>query len=269
MKILKYIFPVVAVLAAASCSNDEYKPGEPDVEGSYDVSFAPEQSKTIEYGPKDKKFEYEITATRSNTDGAIEVPLTIKGDNKVIFATPLMFGDGESTAKFKVFFTDLEIQKPYEFVISIEDPKYALIYGFGETTVTLSVIKVDYAYAKRGVYSSPILGQPGSPAEFPVDLEYSAILGTYRVTNTWSGGGEPIVFQWDGQSEVVNMAADAMFATGLSARVDQAGNTAPIYAKILGAKYSKKDNTLIFMFDYSVPDVGGSIGQSQDTIKLQ
>ncbi len=269
MKILKYIFPVVAVLAAASCSNDEYKPGEPDIDGSYNVYFEADQSKSIEYGPKDKKFEYEITATRNNTDGAIEVPLTIKGDEKVIFATPLIFDDGESSATFKVIFSDLEIQKPYEFVISIDDPKYALIYGLEETTVTLSVIKVDYTYAKRGVYSSPILGNGTDPAQFSVELEYSAILGTYRVTNTWDGGGEPIVFQWDGQSEKVTIDSDAMFATGISARIDAAGNTAPIYAKPLGAKYSKNDNTLIFLFDYSVPDVGGSIGQSQDSIKLQ
>ena len=262
MKNLRYIFSALAVLAAVSCSNDEYKPGEPDLADSYDVYFDAGQSQNLAFDQDEKKLEVEITATRNNTAEAISVPVVIKGDNSVVFATPLEFNAGQNSSSFKLVFDGLEIQKKYDYIISIEDPKYALIYGLEATTVTLSVIKEDYVKKFDGSYTCGLLKAPNNV--FGVTVEYSPVLDKYRVNNTWQGLGEPIVFNWDGKSETVTMDKGATFNTGLD--YDGAGNY--FQAVYLAAKYFPKEKGFMFMFEYNVPGIG-SVGAVQDKLMLR
>lgn len=266
MKNLRYIFSALAVLAAVSCSNDEYKPGEPDRADSYDVFFDAGQSQDLAFDKDEKKLEVEITATRNNTAEAISVPVVIKGDNSVVFATPLEFNAGQSSSSFKLVFDGLEIQKQYDFLVSIEDPKYALIYGLEATTVTLSVVKEDYEKKFDGTYTCGILNPPANA--FGVTVEYSPVLDKYRVNNTWDVqggmGGEPIVFNWDGKSETVTMDKGATFNTGID--YDGAGNY--IQAVYAAAQYFPKEKSFAFVFEYTIPGIG-AFGAVQDQLVLR
>ena len=131
----------VPFFALASCDNEEeYKPGEPDVDGCYGVYFPSQEIKT-NYEPTDA-LEFTVTAARKVEKGAISVPLEISGNEKGYFELPstIDFADGEAETSITVKFTKAPVGEQLSLSIQVTDPQYVSKYSSFDASVSASVI---------------------------------------------------------------------------------------------------------------------------------
>ena len=144
MKLLnKILYGLMAVpfFALASCDNEEeYKPGEPDVDGCYGVYFPSQEIKT-NYEPTDA-LEFTVTAARKVEKGAISVPLEISGTEKGYFELPstIDFADGEAETSITVKFSKAPVGEQLSLSIQVTDPQYVSKYSSFDASVSASVI---------------------------------------------------------------------------------------------------------------------------------
>lgn len=144
MKLLnKILYGLMAVpfFAFASCDNEEeYKPGEPDVDGCYGVYFPSQEIKT-NYEPTET-LEFTVTAARKVEKGAISVPLEIIGNEKGYFELPstIDFADGEAETSITVKFSKAPLGEQLSLSLQITDPQYVSKYSSFDASVSASVI---------------------------------------------------------------------------------------------------------------------------------
>lgn len=175
--------------------------------------------------------EFEVALLRSDAKDALTVPLkgvcTIDG----IFDVPesVEFPSGVDSVNVKITVLDkIEMFKNYSLTLSVPEEythQYALQDGYPACSV--EVVKEDYVTYAEGLFYDTFWEETA----WAHTLQYSELLGNYRIKNPWGTGGEDFVFTWDG-TEKVTMSAKK-YATGI---------THPSYgaitANILGAAYS-------------------------------
>ena len=127
-------------LSLVSCQ-EEIGVGPLDPEGCYGVYF-PEQGVPGEQEPNDSK-TFTFTARRTNTDGAIGVPVTVLDTNDVYQVSDIVFADGEKETTFKVRYPGVKTGNDYPCTIRISDPQYYSKYSANtiELSWTVSVVK--------------------------------------------------------------------------------------------------------------------------------
>ncbi len=253
----------LAGMAAVSCSGDGYEPGQEDVENCPDVYFDAGQSGNFAFD-QTEEIELTFTVSRLNTADTFVVPLDIAGPEGIIDVTPLIFESGQESSEIVVrVLSDLEMQREYEFVLSIPAPDYAPLYGLNETSLTISIIREDYEQVGRGSFRSELLGPGNSRAV----LQYSEILDRYRIVSPWGSEGN-IVFIWDGSSEKVDFDEDASFFIAQISTVDGVFAT---YGEPESGSYDPDTKTFTFNIWYGVPSEGDTagFGYSEDTYELE
>lgn len=128
-------------LAATSCVEETYTPGEPELEGCYGVYFptGQENAGTNNLDPDAAK-SLTFTASRLNKEGTIEVPVVVEASEDGIFEiSKISFEDGQETTEFTVTFDNAQLGTPYSCRLTIEDPQYAQVYGQNAFTLDFSV----------------------------------------------------------------------------------------------------------------------------------
>mgnify|MGYP005749115715 FL=1 len=192
MKLLnKILYGLMAVpfFALASCDNEEeYKPGEPDVDGCYGVYFPSQEIKT-NYEPTEA-LEFTVTAARKVEKGAISVPLEISGNEKGYFELPstIDFADGEAETSFTVKFPKAPVGEQLSLSLQITDPQYVSKYSSFDASVSASVIIEKWISLGKGKIRDDCFTtfyKTGNP-EWEVEiLENDSQKGFYRLVDPY------------------------------------------------------------------------------------
>ena len=145
-KFIKYFaWIAAAVFAVSSCQEVEqpHEPGEPDVTGCYGVYFPTQAaSGTHVYSPVQDP-SVDITLKRTNTSGAISVPIKATYSEEGIFTLgEAAFADGQDETTFTVRFDPAKEGPTYKASFTIEDNQYASLYGNNAISLDFSVMRV-------------------------------------------------------------------------------------------------------------------------------
>lgn len=149
MKTFRYlIYTIVSLLAAGlvSCTEEEFYPGEPELENCYGVYFPEEQPNATAHmlNPADPR-TLTFNISRLNEEDAITVPVVVEGSEEGIFeVAPVIFEDGQKDAVVTVSFDKAENSKNYSCRLSVEDPQYALVYGQNPLSVEFSFTIIEW-----------------------------------------------------------------------------------------------------------------------------
>ena len=147
MKTLKNIlYAFIAVFVLAGCDDDgDYLAGAPENPDCYNVYFPAQDNATdLELDPA-AETKLSFIARRTNSEGAITVPVSVKKNQDGVFAlTSIEFADGQEETTFDVTFPDTEIGTKYACEINIDDTKYASVYGEKSVGMTFSVTRVKW-----------------------------------------------------------------------------------------------------------------------------
>ena len=153
MKRFAYILTAVAatLVAAVACVEQEeytpFQPGNPDVESCYGVYFPAQETAGYHVYDPEMAREVSFTAKRTNSNGAITVPVILTSETAEVFtADPLSFADGQDETTFKVKFPEITLGTKYAFSIAVKDPQYASMYADGATSIDFSVLQVKWEY---------------------------------------------------------------------------------------------------------------------------
>lgn len=120
----------VPFFAFTACeSEEEHKPGEPDVDGCYGVYFPSQQVKSS-FDPNET-LAFDVVVARKEDKGSISVPLDIIGNENGYFNLPsnVDFADGEAETSFTVDFSKAPVGEKMSLTIQITDPQYVSQYS--------------------------------------------------------------------------------------------------------------------------------------------
>lgn len=177
MKTFRYlIYTIVSLLAAGlvSCTEEEFYPGEPELENCYGVYFPEEQPNATAHmlNPADPR-TLTFNISRLNEEDAITVPVVVEGSEEGIFeVAPVIFEDGQKDAVVTVSFDKAENSKNYSCRLSVEDPQYALVYGQNPLSVEFSFTIIEWELVtgpngeKTGMWRDDIVSSYFIPAAY-------------------------------------------------------------------------------------------------------
>ena len=143
--IAKYLFAIsAAAFTFAACEKEtEVKPGEPELDGCYGVYFPVQDASGDHVFNPTQDPKIDITVARTNTEGAITVPVTATYSEEGVFTmTDIVFADGQAETTFTLSFDKAAEGVNYAAHFVIEDNKYASIYSSNATGLDFSVLRV-------------------------------------------------------------------------------------------------------------------------------
>ncbi len=258
----KYInFLFAATLAAftvLSCQPKEeaYEFGPKEDADCYGVYFPSQAASGSHiYNPTQDK-SVDITLKRTNTKGAITVPITTEYSAEGVFTkSEASFADGQEETTFKVRFDNAEEGKTYTASFVIDDTKYSSIYNSGAIALDFSVMCVEMVTLKdesgkdavvNFTINSSFLTDQGYKEALPLTkkgkIQYYEVDGIrYCKTVTDDGkgvwdNGKEIEFRMYTKlsfkvKEVDMMAIEVPFqSTGYSVAVEEGGPEFPVDA---------------------------------------
>lgn len=218
-KFYTIILGAVFSLAAVSClpeAQDNWTPGEAEDAFCYGVYFPVQEAAGYHiYSPTDAP-KVVITVSRTNTSGAITVPVEASYSADGIFeATPIAFADGQAETTFTLSFPAAEQGKTYSASFVITDATYASKYSTNPVAFDFSAMRVEMlkfatedgkgAAKVKFTVNNDFLGDFGFEEDFyemDGSIEYYEVdgvrYGKVVVDNeggVWSSGAE-INFTW-------------------------------------------------------------------------
>ena len=157
--IFRYILALAAVsLTAVACVKETpFQPGDPEEEGCYGVYF-PAQESDLVRDPADAKTAT-ISVMRTNTEGAITVPVTVVDTAGIFTVSPLVFEDGQSESSISLEFPDAEVGVTYELSLSIDDWQYASKYSSNPNTLSFSILFEKWNDLGVGTFTDVVVSQ--------------------------------------------------------------------------------------------------------------
>lgn len=157
--IFRYILALAAVsLTAVACVKETpFQPGDPEEEGCYGVYF-PAQESDLVRDPADAKTAT-ISVMRTNTEGAITVPVTVVDTAGIFTVSKLVFEDGQSESSISLEFPDAEVGVTYELSLSIDDWQYASKYSSNPNTLSFSILFEKWNDLGVGTFTDVVASQ--------------------------------------------------------------------------------------------------------------
>lgn len=157
--IFRYILALAAVsLTAVACVKETpFQPGDPEEEGCYGVYF-PAQESDLVRDPADAKTAT-ISVMRTNTEGAITVPVTVVDTAGIFTVSELVFEDGQSESSISLEFPDAEVGVTYELSLSIDDWQYASKYSSNPNTLSFSILFEKWNDLGVGTFTDVVVSQ--------------------------------------------------------------------------------------------------------------
>lgn len=157
--IYRYILALAAVsLTAVACVKETpFQPGDPEEEGCYGVYF-PAQESDLVRDPADAKTAT-ISVMRTNTEGAITVPVTVVDTAGIFTVSELVFEDGQSESSISLEFPDAEVGVTYELSLSIDDWQYASKYSSNPNTLSFSILFEKWNDLGVGTFTDVVVSQ--------------------------------------------------------------------------------------------------------------
>lgn len=176
MKKLFYILSAGLLLAAVACNRETpYQPGEPDLEGCYGVYFPEQDAATTHYFDPAEPKQISVTVKRTATEGAINVPYTLVGEDTDVFdAGELKFEDGKDETTLVINLKETADEAvEYPLTIEINDPQYASKYSANKAFISLGAMIV--IWKEMGTFEVVEDGYWGEG--FTVDIKYYEVDG--------------------------------------------------------------------------------------------
>lgn len=145
MKKFINILLAAASLFAVSCQQKEeaYQWGEKDDANCYGVYFPAQTLPSIQ--DPTQAPEVEITLKRTNSNGAITVPIELKGDS-VFSLGQAQFADGQDETTAVLSFPSAQDGTQYTAELMITDPAYASKYNDNKIALKYKVMRVSWLY---------------------------------------------------------------------------------------------------------------------------
>lgn len=210
-KALLIVSLLVAAFGFSACdSNDGYVPGA--FAGENNIGFDSEENLVM--GMTDT--EISVVLTRANTEGELTVPIqALMVPECMTLPKSVTFADGSATADIKVSVSE-EMKTFTEYQLSFRVPEeYTNAYAAdGKSPIfNITVKKEDFKVVAHGVFVERIL----FGLQLKRTLEYSPLLGIYRIPNCFVAGGH-WYFHFNGNDEFWFTDAEGnkvlKFATG-------------------------------------------------------
>lgn len=165
-----YALAALSLLAFTGCSDEkEYEPGVPDADGCYGVYFPSQAAAGYHVMTPNDEPVVHLTAARTNSNGAITVPVTVENSEDGVFTVgDINFADGQSETTFDLSLANIKDGKTYSTSITIEDEKYASRYN-------KNPISIDYSFMR--VKMENFSNSEGKP----IDVTFSTAWSGYTV----------------------------------------------------------------------------------------
>ena len=145
-KILYCFSAILVSLLMTSCVKEmTAQLGDPDNKDCYGVYFPSQKGLgDIHVGPTDAK-TLTLMVRRTNTRGAVTVPLTIESDYPGIFSTSeLTFEEDAPMAEVQIYFPNIKLGVKYDCTIKVVGDEYVSSYSQNASHVSFSVTCVKW-----------------------------------------------------------------------------------------------------------------------------
>lgn len=136
----------VAAFTLISCQKqvEPHQPGPAEVSGCYGVYFPTQAASGSHVYSPTQDPSIEITLARTNTSGAITVPVKTTVSQDGIFTVgAATFADGQEETTFTVRFDSAEEGTTYSASFEIDDNQYASMYNSSPIALDFSVMRVE------------------------------------------------------------------------------------------------------------------------------
>ena len=148
---MKKIINIISLVAVAaftliSCQKqvEPHQPGPAEVSGCYGVYFPTQAASGSHVFSPVEDPSIEITLARTNTSGAITVPVKTTVSQDGIFTVgAATFADGQDETTFTVRFDSAEEGTTYSASFEIDDNQYASMYNSNPIALDFSVMRVE------------------------------------------------------------------------------------------------------------------------------
>lgn len=148
---MKKIINIISLVAVAaftliSCQKqvEPHQPGPAEVSGCYGVYFPTQAASGSHVYSPTQDPSIEITLARTNTSGAITVPVKTTVSQDGIFTVgAATFADGQEETTFTVRFDSAEEGTTYSASFEIDDNQYASMYNSSPIALDFSVMRVE------------------------------------------------------------------------------------------------------------------------------
>lgn len=159
----------MSLFTVACVEETPYEKGAPDADGCYGVYFPAQASlepQVIEPGQKTLDTIY---VARTVTTGAIDVPVTVKGDSLELFTVgnTVSFADGQTESFLIIDYSKINLGVQYKLHLSIEDPQYASKYGEQSTFADFSVLIEKFELIGTGLFRDDLISALYGIPDFP------------------------------------------------------------------------------------------------------
>ena len=193
-KALLIVSLLVTALGFSACdNNDDYVPGA--FAGEHNIGFDSEENLVMGM----TNTEISVVLTRANTEGELTIPLqALMVPECMTLPKSVTFADGSATADIKVSVSE-EMKTFTEYQLSFRIPEeYTNAYAVdGKSPIfNITVKKEDFKVVANGVFEDRILFKQ----KWMQTLEYSPILGIYRIPDCFAVGGH-WYFHFNGNDE--------------------------------------------------------------------
>lgn len=168
INILKYVLAGAFILSLASCQEEPYSPGEPDLLDCHGLFFPQEQAKAYELSPDGAKyltFSVERNPVVKDFLPEAYVPYELTSSEEGFFELEdefIYFDEDQKSTKFKVYFSDeFETGTKYTCTIKVTDPQYVANYGLSSNELTFSLTIVDWELLGEGLWRDDFFSSYG------------------------------------------------------------------------------------------------------------
>jgi hypothetical protein len=138
------VFSLLAVSCFPETEQDNWTPGEAEDAFCYGVYFPVQDASGYHIYNPTQEPKVVITVGRTNTSGAITVPVEATFSEEGIFeATPIAFEDGQAETTFTVSFPTAKEGTEYSASFNITDKTYASLYSSNAVGLDFSFMRVE------------------------------------------------------------------------------------------------------------------------------
>lgn len=137
------------LLALASCTEEVLRDASPAQAGDGIQAYIAETNPTAYvFLPDDPATSITVTIGRQNTQGRVEVPLSVTDEkNLLVLNDVVTFDDGQALAELAVDFSAMEVGQSTTLDLAVKNEADRYIYGLSEYSITISI---DYKWVDRG-----------------------------------------------------------------------------------------------------------------------
>ncbi len=245
----------IAAISLSSCVNEEFTPGDPEVDGCYGVYF-PEQETALTLDPADET-SLTIYVKRDSTiaSGALTVPYEFHDDTGVFKCEDdIYFPADSTTTTITVTFDDAEIGVTYACYIQVTDPQYASTYSSYSSGIDISILREKWNLLGDCTYTDDLLGGVfgADPITYLVPIEENDLQpGLYRLLYPYgeiypyNDSYDDGTADWDLENDW-NIVVDATDPERVFIDYQFLGidwGYGPIYVESFASYYFRNDNT--------------------------